>query len=391
VWPPDPSAYGSKVARRGGPYEVFVPASIAARPFVFDNEAVGAIADATDALATLAASPGGDSVAALAGTLLRSESVASSRIENVRVSHKRLARAAYYEDQGARGDRKAAEVLGNLRAMQRAIALGERPARIGVDDVLDVHRTLLRYTEDEEIAGVLRTEQNWIGGNDFNPVGADYVPPPHELVAGLLEDLCAFIARDDIAPIAQAAIAHAQFENIHPFVDGNGRTGRALIYSVLKRRGAVGAAIPPISLALGGTPKAYTSGFGSYSAGKADRWCELFSNATVAAARIAEDLIDAVQRLQASFLDRLGQPRSDSAARQIVALLPGQPVIDVAAVRETTGKSHVAVGAAIQSLEDAGVLQPIDDRRRGRAWECGELLDLLGSFEKRLWARRDGA
>ncbi|MEJ7715478.1 MAG: Fic family protein [Thermoleophilaceae bacterium] len=99
--------------------------------------------------------------------------------------------------------------------------------------------------------------RNWIGGNDYNPVGADYVPPPPEFVPELLEDLSSFIARDVLAPVAQAAIAHAQFENIHPFADGNGRTGRALVYTVLRRRGETDAFIPPMSLVLASQPKGY--------------------------------------------------------------------------------------------------------------------------------------
>lgn len=79
-------------------------------------------------------------------------------------------------------------------------------------DLKDIHRTLMRRTSDRRIAGVIRERQNWIGTNPYTPVGADYIPPPPEQVEPLLEDLCRFVARDDLAPIAQAAIAHAQFE-----------------------------------------------------------------------------------------------------------------------------------------------------------------------------------
>jgi Fic family protein len=145
--------------------------------------------------------------------LLRSESVASSRIEGVHLSHKRLARAAYQADEGQR-DRRAAEVLGNVEAMKRAIELGTAGSPLTVAGIEDIHRTLLRLTEDTQIAGVVRTTQNWIGGNDYNPVGAAYVPPPPEHVRPLLEDLCAFVNRIDLAPIVRAGIALAQFETI---------------------------------------------------------------------------------------------------------------------------------------------------------------------------------
>jgi Fic family protein len=378
----DPEPLG--VARKGGAYEVFLPVHIADRHFSFGEEAVAALADATKTLAELDGTSGLEPVGALASTLLRSESVASSRIEGIAVSHNRLARAAYEADAGPSGDRKAAEVLGNVRAMKRAIELGEQAGRFSIDDILDIHRTLLRFTDDDGIAGTIRQEQNWIGGNDYNPVGADFVPPSPELVPGLLEDLCRFIERDDLAPVAQAAIAHAQFENIHPFADGNGRTGRALIYTVLKRRRAIRSFIPPISLVLGSEPRGYIGGLGAYSAGHVDTWCERVSHATVRAAREAEGLAAAIGQLQSQWIHRLGNPRRDAAVRQLVTTLPAQPVIDVAAAQQLTGKSHVAAGDALRRLESAGIVKPLDERRWGRVWECAELLALVGDLEERV-------
>jgi len=385
TWPADPAAYGPRRVRRGGAYEVFIPATIAERELPLGDAAAAAVAEATKALAHLSGTaPRLASLEALARNLLRAESVASSRIEGVAVSHKRLARAAYAGASGRGGDPRAAEVLGNVAAMERAIALGASDARLTVAGILEVHRTLLRHTDDREIAGVIRDKQNWIGGNDYNPIDADYVPPPPESVAGLLEDLCKFIAREDLAPVAQAAIAHAQFENIHPFADGNGRTGRALIYTVLRRRGEIGSFIPPISLILAGEPKAYLGGLGAYSKGAVDIWCERFAEATARAALEAGRIADAIEEREGRWLDRLGHPRSDSAVRQLVRELPAHPVIDVAAGRQLTGKSHVAVGNALQALERAGILQRLNERKWGRVWECGELLDLVTALEKRV-------
>jgi Fic family protein len=214
VWPADPGAYGGRKARRAGAYNVFIPNEIAGADFPLDGDAVAAVTEATRALQHLEASPPRvATLGALAQNLLRSESVASSRIEGVHLSHKRLARAAYQADEGQR-DRRAAEVLGNVEAMKRAIELGTAGSPLTVAGIEDIHRTLLRLTEDTQIAGVVRTTQNWIGGNDYNPVGAAYVPPPPEHVRPLLEDLCAFVNRIDLAPIVRAGIALAQFETI---------------------------------------------------------------------------------------------------------------------------------------------------------------------------------
>lgn len=362
---------------------MFVPDLIVKREFPLDGEAIQAVVEATKAVGQLQGTrPQVTSLAALARNLLRSESAASSRIEGVKISHKRLARAAYARAGGRRGDNRAAEVLGNVEAMERAIDLGGKADPLTVDEVRDIHRTLLRFTEDREIAGSLRTKQSWIGGNDYHPLGAAYVGPPHEQVPELLADLCRFIARTDLATIAQAAIAHAQFENIHPFADGNGRTGRALIYTILRRRGEVTHYIPPISLVLGSQPKNYVSGLGAYSKGNVGVWCARFADATSRAAAEAERMAQRIEELEASWLERLGQPRRDSAARELISALPAQPVIDVAAAQQLTGKSHVAVGNALAQLEAAGVLQKLNERKWGRVWECGELLALVDGFER---------
>lgn len=382
-WPADRTAPTG--GQRGGVYETFIPDPIAERAFTLSGEVVAAIAEATKALGHLNDTrPQLTSLAALARNLLRSESAASSRIEGVLISYKRLARAAYARKGNQRGDSRAAEVLGNVEAMECAIELGGATQPFTVADIQDIHRTLLRFTEDRHFAGVIRAAQSWIGGNDYHPIGAAYVGPPHEQVPGLLEDLCRFIARTDIAAVAQAAIAHAQFENIHPFVDGNGRTGRALIYTILRRRGEVSNYIPPISLVLGSEPKNYVGGLGAYSRGDVGSWCERFAHAIIRAANGAEQLARAIEERQSEWLQRLCEPRKDAAVRQLVSILPFQPVMDVPAAQRLTGKSHVAVGNAIAQLEQAGILQKLNERKWGRVWECGELLALVEDFERRI-------
>ncbi len=381
-WPPEPGAYGGRRTRRGGQYEVFVPAAISRRDFALDGDAVAALAEATKAVHHLEASPPGlATLGALAQNLLRSESVASSRIEGVHLSHKRLARAAYQAYKGQQ-DQREAEVLGNVEAMRRAINLGASAAPLKVSDIEDIHRTLLRFTADADIAGVIRTHQNWIGGNDYNPIGASYVPPPPENVQPLLEDLCAFINRGDVAPIAQAGIAHSQFETIHPFADGNGRAGRALIYTVLRRRGEIAKYIPPISLVLAAEPKGYIGGLTAYRQGEVSLWLGQFARATARASSEAERLADDIECRQSAWVAELGQPRRDAAVRQLVSVLPEQPVIDVAIGQRLTGKSHVAVGRALRQLEDAGLLTRLNERKWGRAWECDQLLSVVDRFEK---------
>jgi Fic family protein len=232
-----------------------------------------------------------------------------------------------------------------------------------------------------------QAREHFIARN-YNPIGATYVPPPHDRVRPLLADLCAFVNRTDLAAIVQAAIAHAQFETIHPFADGNGRVGRALIYTVLRRRGEISNYIPPISLILATEPKGYIAGLTGYREGDVSAWLVQFADATVRAATEAERLADAIEQLQSSWLDDLRQPRRDAAVRQLISALPQQPVIDVAAGQRLIRKSHVAVGKALQELEHAGILNRWGERKWGRVWECDQLLGLVDRFEESVGTAR---
>jgi Fic family protein len=131
--------------------------------------------------------------------------------------------------------------------------------------------------------GRLRRRQNWIGRPGSTPVNADFVPPRDKQVRPLLKDLCAFIEREDVPILAQAAIAHAQFETIHPFGDGNGRVGRCLIHVVLRRRELAPRYVPPISLILAARVKQYVGGLILYREGQTNEWTRFF--ATVADTR----------------------------------------------------------------------------------------------------------
>ena len=380
LWEPNPAGQGRR-ARRGGRYRAFVPDPIAGRAFQLDTDAVAALNRATKALERLQHTPTRlATLAAVAQNLLRSESVASSRIEDVLISHKRLARAAHARPGAHRRDIRAAEVLGNVEAMKRAAEVGAG-TQIGVED-------WLRSTGSCCAPRPTVRSPEWCGrrrtGLGATPTTRCTGPSSRRprYVRDLLEDLCRFAARDDLPPMVQAAIAHAQFETIHPFADGNGRTGRALIYAVLRRRGEVTRYIPPISLLLAASPEAYIDGLNSYRAGDANSWCELFATHTVGAAREAERLAEEIESLEGEWLRRLGRVRQDAAARRLIAALPEQPVLDSASAQRLTGRSHVAVNGALRQLQEAGILRRLNQRKWGRVWECDELLDLIEDFEE---------
>jgi Fic family protein len=377
----------------GGRFEAFIPPRIATLDFELDKQAAYALSDGEQGLGALRREGGlHGGLSSLAETLLRSESVASSRIEGVNVSHARLARVRFGDGPE---DKKAREVLANVDAMRKAIELGASSVSLDLEAIKDVHRALIRDEElrGEPYAGVVRQEQNWIGGNAYNPVGASFVPPPHDEVEPLLADLAEFMARDDLPALAQAAIAHAQFETIHPFLDGNGRTGRALVYAILRRRGELNEYVPPISLVLGGVPQGYVGSLKAYQGQvssarhPAALIAETFGQATMVACREAINLRQEVEALQAGWREKLTGLRSDASAWKLVEELPGRPVVTATSLSEALGISFPVANNAILELESREILRPLNQKRWGRGWEAPELLKLVERFEKRVSRR----
>lgn len=380
-------------ARKGGRYNALVPPDIADYAFALGESTARDVQVGTQALERLRQLDLAPGLHSLAETLLRSESVASSRIEGLDITHARLARARYG---GGREDKSARDVIANIDAMQTAIDLGASSEVLGVEAIRDIHRALIRHEQlrGRPYAGVIRDEQNWIGGNGYNPVGAAFVPPPEDHVRRLLDDLARFIAREDLDPLVQAAIAHGQFETIHPFLDGNGRVGRALVYAILRRRRLLGEYIPPISLVLNAAPRSYTSSLAAYqrrrpaSEHPAELIVQTFAQAAEIASREAEALRDDVEALRARWREQLNGLRSDAAAWKLLDEIPGRPVLTAPSVAELLGISPPAANRALKQLQDRGIITPLNERKWGRAWEAAELLSLVDAFELRVGGGR---
>jgi Fic family protein len=211
--------------------------------------------------------------------LLRSEALASSQIEELNISRRKLAEA---DLPGRDGHYEAQEILGNIRALELATRIGGEADEVDVGAITEIHRAMAIVPPLDRIAGELREEPSWIGGR--SPLDAEFVGPPWEEVRPLLEDLGDFINRDDISPVAQAAIAHAQFETIHPSGDGNGRVGRCLIQVIFRRRGFALRYIPPVSIVLGANKDSYIAGLESFREGEVDGWVLQFARAVESAA-----------------------------------------------------------------------------------------------------------
>ena len=343
-------------------YEAYVPDKLVGRPVRLDGDVAADVADAEAAVARFdARAVALADTEALARLLLRAESVASSKIEGLEVGGRRLLRAEAARALGeGTDDVTATEVLGNIQAMTWALEVVERGDDITVAHLLEAHRRLLDGTRLQEYGGQVRDEQNWIGGSGYNPCSASFVPPPAEFVPDLLDDLCRFCNGDDLPAIVQAAIAHAQFETIHPFVDGNGRIGRALIHLVLRRRGLAHRVLAPISLVLATWSEDYVAGLtatryrGTPTSHDAfagtNKWVALFATACRRAIEDAETFEERVSALQDDWRRRLGRVRANSAADRLIRALPGVPIVSVNGGAELIGRSFQATNEAIDRL-----------------------------------------
>ena len=381
-WPGDPGAQGGKPNRVGFTYRAYLPDEIRTWQPDIGLETALLASDADGACRSLQAHA--DTIGVLSVPLLRSEAVASSRIEGLAVSHHRLSLAQ--AKPGA--DVVANHVVANVRALQTAIELAGRRSRLLPSAILEIHALLLPA---EGHSGRFREVQNWIGGRHPNPRGAAFIPPPEDNVPALVKDLCLFIDRDDLPATIQAAIVHAQFETIHPFVDGNGRVGRALIQLVLQRRGVTSGprpVFPPVSLVIGGSTDAYVAGLTAYRAGDLDAWLRYLCEATITSARLADQLALEVSDLQDHWREQVGRPRRGSATEAVIAALPSEPVIDSASVQRIASCSDRAAKTAVNRLLDGGVIKQIGERQRGRRFEAVGLFALLDDLEHGITGRR---
>jgi Fic family protein len=361
-----------------GPYSAAVVPDIARRAIVLGSDALAQAEDASNEVARFDIEMGGE-IAPFAAVLLRSESAASSQIENLTASARAIAEAEI----GATGRQNAARIVANTRAMEAAVALADR---LDSDSIQLMHQALMGVS-DPDIAGKWREDQVWIGGSDLGPHGASFVPPHHSRVGAAIDDLVAFMARDDVPVLVQAAIAHAQFETVHPFPDGNGRVGRALLHSMLRNKGLTRNVTLPISAGLLADTDSYFDALTAYRAGDPTALIGRVSEASFTAIangrRLAEDLRD----IRSSWADRI-KSRRNSATWRAADLLIRHPVVNAKVLTEELQVAPTNVYRYIGPLMEAGVLVEFTQKGRDRAWRCDEVLAALDAFASRAGKRR---
>ena len=382
-WDRGSNTQTSRATRRRsrGPYWSSIPIEIQVRPVQLPAVTTAEAEDAATEVARFDAELGHE-IAPFATVLLRSESAASSKIENLTASARAIAEAELHAHAG----RNATLIVANQQAMTAAIALA---GHIDADAILAMHAALLTGTRPE-IAGRWRDEPVWIGGGDHSPHDALFVPPRQDFVVGAINDLLAFIDRDDVPLLAQAAIAHAQFETIHPFPDGNGRTGRALVHAQLRHKGLTRNVTLPVSAGLLTDTDAYFAALTAYREGDLVAIVERFSRAAFAAVTNGRRLVDDLRAIRAGWDDRI-VARRDSGTWKIADLLLRHPVVNAAFIANELGIAPQNTYRSVARLVEAGIIIEFTDQKRNQLWRTTEVLDALDRFAARAGRRTRSA
>ncbi len=385
----DSREYDSRPARRDDPpsevFEAYIPHPISGWAPDLNARTWQRVAAATQRCRDL--QHGADGRLPAEWLLERAESIASSSIEGIRPSARRVARAeARLALFGQRSADDEMQALRNISVTAHARELAASGAALSVDSLRRLHETLMG---EDPISGQIRDRQNWVGADQLGgPLQAHHVGPPPEAVPGLLEDLVAYVNEpDDGIPLVRAAVAHAQFETIHPFPDGNGRTGRALLQYMYLRAGLATDAALPVSAALMLTRREYfdaldatrvVCGPDDPSRSRAfSGWIEHLASASDHACRLHDRLnthVDALQQLWAAAAGE-HRIRSSSAAFRLLAHLPTNPVVTAASAQRLLGSTDRTARNAVSRLAEAGILVQRSAGRRNRVFECVAMMD----------------
>ncbi|MDH6182574.1 Fic family protein [Microbacteriaceae bacterium SG_E_30_P1] len=377
-----PEASRTVRQRENGPYLRPTVPAIAHLVLDLPGAVAASVDEATQELSrfdTYATTRLGDGeLAPMSAILLRTESASSSHIEQITAGARQIALAELGESTAE----NANLIVRNTHAMEAALALADDLDETGI---LQLHSELL--ADKPEWAGQYRASLVWVGGSKYGPRGASHVGPSHDDVPALMSDLVTFLRRSDLPPLVQAAIAHAQLETIHPFSDGNGRAGRALVHAVLRHSGIVARATAPVSAGLLRDTEGYFDALTSYRAGDAAPIIETFAAASRFAARSGVELVDELHTQVLLSAESLEGIRSDAAAHRVIPLLVGQPIVTVKFLRDALRLPERAAFRAVETLMERGVLQERSGRARGRVYQHAGILGVLDDYAAELRRR----
>lgn len=374
----------SEVRAQNGSYDSAIPADISTWTQPLPADLAADLGDAEQALTTFdtyAARLLGTSdatVGPMSAILLRTESASSSQIEQLTVSAKQIALAEIRQSRS----KNAQTVLGNVRAMEAALQLADD---VNDEAIRTMHRELLQRQHGSEAhAGEYRDQVVWIGRGGAGPRTAEFVAPQPGRIRHSMNDLLAFVQRDDLPILLQVAIAHAQFETIHPFVDGNGRTGRALSHALLRNKGLVTRTTVPISAGLLVDTGRYFDALTAYRNGDARPIIETFAQASRRAASTGTVLVDRLAAEVDHSRGLLAGVRSDSGAWTVLPHLVGQPIINTKHLKDEFSMSDAVANRTLATLTERGILRETTGNRRNRVWQQTNVLQILDDYAANL-------
>lgn len=379
-WVPHAPMSARARSRQPAEYRSAVPPRIADIPDVASRLSAEtlALADRATVAVTRFDVTQAAAVLPFAPLLLRGESVASSRIEQLTSSARKIMEAELLGVSQGNAGLIAAATAQMAEAVRSA-------GPVTVESLRTMHRLLLEPSAPD-IAGKFRTDPVWIGGSDAHPVGALFVPPAPSRVPGLMDDLVAFMSRTDVPALVLAAVSHAQFETVHPFVDGNGRTGRALMHTVLRDRGICVEGTLPLAAGLLEDPDVYFAALDAYRDGDIDAVVRLIARAALRGADLGRWLGQELTELRRSWQER-AHARKGASDWRILDTLTRRPVVDAAGVSTDLGISSANARKALDRLEDDGILLSAQIAKGRRAWRSPEVLELLDEFAERAGRR----
>ncbi len=300
---------------------------------------------------------------------VRKEAVLSSQIEGTQSSLQDLL-AAEAEVRGAEVPRDVDEVVNYVRAMNRGLGRLEQ-LPVSVRLIREIHAELLQGVRGSQLTpGELRRSQNWIGPDGSSLANATFVPPPPEEVPKALGDLETFIhGNDDLPLLIKIGLAHAQFETIHPFLDGNGRVGRLLITFLLCERGVLHKPVLYLSHYFKAHRQQYYDRLQAVrDAGDWEGWLEFFfrgvAEVSLQAADTARQILLLREQHRSLIAERLG--RAAGNGHRILQYLYEHPIVSANEVQGVIGTTFAAANQIVHRLVDIGILSEITGQARHR-------------------------
>ncbi len=345
------------VTWNGAPLRAWIPNLLAGEDF----DVIIRTARRTEQVVAAVRASGGASARfePLALLLLRAEGLASSYIEGLRTPLADVAAA----EVGDTSNATAAWVADNLTAVRYALDGAGR--NLAIEDIHEWHRRLMGQAGrlPKGMVGAFRTAQSWIGGT--SPRNASFVPPPPERVGELMVDLVGFVNAERVDPVTQAAVAHAQFEIIHPYGDGNGRIGRILIGWILAHRTGI-TVPPPVSIFIARDPGGYLAGMTRFRLGELDPWVEWLAAELQYSSDAAESLLVRSEQLLEEWSRRIDDLRADATARLVLPVLVEHPVVSSDLIADRVAVSDARRGQHSPCWLREGSSSPTKRQQPGR-------------------------